>query len=68
MDFRAKPPEQVLDRLAQATIAITNKVVLRAETLVRLPKLKMIAGAASRATTSTVPAHSAGVANKLQKT
>ena len=34
-------------RLRDATIAITNKVPLRAETLQRLPKLKMIAVAAT---------------------
>jgi glycerate dehydrogenase len=35
------------ERLRDATIAITNKVSLRAETLQRLPKLKMIAVAAT---------------------
>src|SRR6202158_2542770 len=35
------------ERLRDATIAITNKVPLRAETLQRLPKLKMIAVAAT---------------------
>jgi glycerate dehydrogenase len=39
--------EQVVPRLADATIAIVNKVPLRAETLQQLPKLKMIAVAAT---------------------
>ncbi len=40
-------PEQLVERLAGATIAITNKVALRAETLARLPDLKLIAVAAT---------------------
>lgn len=40
-------PEQVLERLQDATIAITNKVALRAEVLGRLPRLKLIAVAAT---------------------
>jgi glycerate dehydrogenase len=40
-------PPQVAGRLADATIAIVNKVPLRAETLKQLPKLKMIAVAAT---------------------
>lgn len=40
-------PEQTFDRLKDATIAITNKVVLRGELLARLPKLKLIAAAAT---------------------
>ena len=38
---------EILDRLEGATITITNKVPLRAETLSKLPKLKMIAVAAT---------------------
>ncbi len=41
------PPELVLPRLQDATIAITNKVVLRGELLSSLPQLRMIAGAAT---------------------
>jgi glycerate dehydrogenase len=37
----------VAERLADATVAITNKVPLRAQTLPRLPKLRMIAVAAT---------------------
>lgn len=39
--------DQVVDRLKDATIAITNKVPLRAETLKQLPNLKLIAVAAT---------------------
>jgi glycerate dehydrogenase len=38
---------EVAERLRDATVAITNKVPLRAETLRRLPQLKMIAVAAT---------------------
>ena len=38
---------EILGHLQDATIAITNKVLLRAETLSKLPKLKMIAVAAT---------------------
>jgi glycerate dehydrogenase len=40
-------PDQVVERLRDATVAIINKVVLRDETLGQLPKLKMIAMAAT---------------------
>ncbi|MDB5096023.1 MAG: glycerate dehydrogenase [Cyanobacteria bacterium RYN_339] len=40
-------PEQVLPRLREATIAITNKVPLRADTLEQLPGLKLVAVAAT---------------------
>lgn len=40
-------PGQVVERLRDATVAIINKVVLRDETLAQLPKLKMIAMAAT---------------------
>ena len=40
-------PEQVVDRLRDATVAIVNKVQLREPTLAQLPKLKMIAVAAT---------------------
>ena len=38
---------ELVERLRDATIAITNKVPLRADTLQRLPKLRMIAVAAT---------------------
>lgn len=40
-------PEQVVERLREATVAIVNKVQLREPTLAQLPKLKMIAVAAT---------------------
>jgi glycerate dehydrogenase len=40
-------PGQVVERLRDATIAIINKVVMRDETLAQLPKLKLIAMAAT---------------------
>ncbi len=40
-------PEQVVDRLRNATVAIVNKVQLREPTLAQLPNLKMIAVAAT---------------------
>lgn len=39
--------DQVFDRVKDATIVIVNKVVLGGELLVRLPKLRLIAGAAT---------------------
>jgi glycerate dehydrogenase len=46
-EYPLTPPERVAERLAQASIAIVNKVVLRADVLERLPALKMIAVAAT---------------------
>jgi glycerate dehydrogenase len=46
-EYPATNPDQVVDRLRDATIAITNKVPLRAATIGRLPQLKMIAVAAT---------------------
>jgi glycerate dehydrogenase len=40
-------PEQVVERLRDATVAIINKVPLREPTLAQLPKLKLIAMAAT---------------------
>ena len=40
-------PEEVLERLQGATVAIVNKVVLRDATLAQLPNLKLIAVAAT---------------------
>jgi glycerate dehydrogenase len=36
------PPEQIVSRAAEADIVMTNKVPLTAETLARLPRLKLI--------------------------
>ena len=46
-DHAATQPGEVLERLCGASIAITNKVPLRAADLDRLPDLKMIAVAAT---------------------
>ncbi|MHB1175870.1 MAG: D-2-hydroxyacid dehydrogenase [Sulfuriferula sp.] len=46
-DYPATNPDQVLARLGDASIVITNKVALRRETLEQLPGLKMIAIAAT---------------------
>jgi glycerate dehydrogenase len=46
-DYPATAPDEVALRLANASIAITNKVPLRAEHIARLPGLKMIAVAAT---------------------
>jgi glycerate dehydrogenase len=43
----ATPPDQVVARLQGATIAITNKVPLRADAIAQLPGLTMIAVAAT---------------------
>lgn len=40
-------PDQVVERLQHATVAITNKVPIRRETLAQLPHLKLIAMAAT---------------------
>ena len=40
-------PEEILERLKDATIAIINKVPMRGDTLKKLPKLKLIAVAAT---------------------
>ncbi|MGE5116418.1 MAG: D-2-hydroxyacid dehydrogenase [Betaproteobacteria bacterium] len=41
------PPDQVVERLRHATVAIVNKVPLRADALAQLPRLKMVAVAAT---------------------
>jgi glycerate dehydrogenase len=46
-EFGETAPGEVVERLAPATIAICNKLPLRAETLSQLPKLKLIAVAAT---------------------
>ena len=47
VDFGETRLDQVVERLAPATIAICNKVQLRAEALSQLPKLRLIAVAAT---------------------
>src|SRR5512135_1312590 len=46
-EYPLSAPQELVPRLKDATIAITNKVVLRAEALAQLPQLKLIAGAAT---------------------
>jgi len=46
-DYPSTHPEQALERLEPATIAITNKIPLRRDVLARLPHLRMIAEAAT---------------------
>ena len=47
IEFGETTPDQVVDRLDGATIAICNKVQLRAEALSQLPQLRLIAVAAT---------------------
>jgi glycerate dehydrogenase len=47
IEYGSTAPDQVADRLAGATIAITNKVPVREAALEKLPQLKMIAVAAT---------------------
>ena len=47
VEHAATAPDQVVERLQGATVAIVNKVPLRSETLEQLPDLKMIAVAAT---------------------
>lgn len=46
-------PEDIVERLKDATIAIINKVPMREEVLKQLPKLKLIAVAATGTDVST---------------
>lgn len=45
--YPATSPSEVVQRLAGATVAITNKVPLRANDIAQLPELKMVAVAAT---------------------
>lgn len=47
VDHWQTAPDELAERLAGATIAITNKVPLRADVLARLPGLKLVAVAAT---------------------
>ena len=46
-EYPGSAPDEVYERLKDATVAITNKVKMTAELLERLPKLQLIAGAAT---------------------
>jgi len=47
VEYQATAPDEIVPRLAGATVAILNKVPMRSETLERLPQLKLIAVAAT---------------------
>ncbi len=47
VDYGATRPEEVVERLREATVAVTNKVALRAEVLRQLPRLRLVAVAAT---------------------
>ena len=47
VEYDVTAPDRIVERLRAATICITNKVPLRAETLAQLPNLKLIAVAAT---------------------
>ncbi len=47
VEHEATDPHEIVEKLKDATICITNKVPLRAETLAQLPKLKLVAVAAT---------------------
>lgn len=46
-EYATTAPEEIVARLQDVTIAITNKVPLRADTLAQLPQLRLIAEAAT---------------------
>src|SRR5258705_11135257 len=59
-------PDQVVDRLGEATIAICNKLPLREDVLSHLPKLRLIAVAATGVDNIDLPycpAHQIAVLN-----
>ena len=55
-EYATTSPAQTVERLRDATIAITNKVPLRADVLAQLPELKLIAVAATGYDVIDVPA------------
>jgi len=66
LEYEKTAPSEIVGRLNGATIAIINKVPLRAETLVELPQLKMIAVAATGYDVVDIPyckQHGIAVAN-----
>ena len=65
-EYPVSHPGELEERLRDATVAITNKVPLRADTLQRLPKLRLIAVAATGYDVIDIPhcrAHGIAVAN-----
>jgi glycerate dehydrogenase len=66
IEYEKTAPSEIATRLNGATVAITNKVPMRAETLRQLPQLKMIAVAATGYDVIDVPycqEHGIAVAN-----
>lgn len=55
-EYATTSPEQTVERLKDATIVLTNKAPLRGDVLAQLPKLKMIAVAATGYDVIDVPA------------
>ncbi|OUV03203.1 MAG: glycerate dehydrogenase [Betaproteobacteria bacterium TMED82] len=47
VEYDQTSPNEIINRLAEASIAITNKVPIRKETIAKLPKLRFIAVAAT---------------------
>ncbi len=47
VEYEVTEPNEIVERLKNATVCITNKVPLRADTLSQLPNLKLIAVAAT---------------------
>lgn len=65
-EYPATSPAEVVERLSDATVAITNKVPLRADSLSKLPHIGMIAVAATGYDVIDIPyckAHGIAVAN-----
>jgi glycerate dehydrogenase len=46
-DYPTSAPDEIVERLADATIAVTNKICIRADQIAKLPSLRMIAVAAT---------------------
>ena len=46
VEYDQTSPNEIINRLAEASIAITNKVPIRKETIAKLPKLRFTAAAA----------------------
>ncbi|MDX1717253.1 MAG: D-2-hydroxyacid dehydrogenase [Anderseniella sp.] len=66
VDYDNTPADKIVERLQGATIAITNKVPIRRETLEQLPGLKMVSVAATGFDVIDVPAcrdHGVAVSN-----
>ncbi|MEM9473193.1 MAG: D-2-hydroxyacid dehydrogenase [Pseudomonadota bacterium] len=56
VEHAATPADKIVERLQGATVAITNKVPIRADTLAQVPDLKMVSVAATGFDVIDVPA------------